>query len=96
MADLLPLEAVCMMASKLLWAGVVPPGSGSHVELTKQLPEPDLASRDLPTELLQFNFSKYLLAVDPRADALGGGFRTYKQDLPSKDGQPSWHSSNMY
>lgn len=96
MADLLPLEAVCLMASGLLCAGVVPAGSGSHVELTKQLPEPDLASRDLPTELLQFNFSKYLLAVDTRTDALGGGFRKYKQGLPSKDGHPSWHSSNMW
>ena len=48
MADLLPLEAVCLMASELLCAGVVPPGSGSHVELTKQLPEPDLPAGIFP------------------------------------------------
>lgn len=35
----------------------------------------DLASRDLPAELLQFNFGKYLLAVNTRADALGGELR---------------------
>lgn len=64
--------------------------------VTEQLSEPDRASRDLPTELLHFNFSKYLMAVNTRTDAPGWEFRKYKQDLPSKDGQPSWDSSNIY
>lgn len=35
----------------------------------------DLASRDLRSGLLQFNFSKHVLAVGTRTDALGGELR---------------------
>lgn len=95
LSDHLPLEAVCVMASELLCGGH-PSWIRESRGVTEQLSEPDPASRDLPTELLQFNFSKYLMAVNTRTDALGWEFRKYKQDLPSKDGQPSWDSSNIY
>lgn len=39
----------------------------------------DLASRDLCSELLQFNFSKRVLAVATRTDALGGELRKCRQ-----------------
>lgn len=74
LADLPPLETTCvtlLCKSHPTWVGN---SSGTHGTAVG----PDPASRDLPTELLRFNFSKYLLAASTRTDALARECRKCK------------------
>lgn len=95
MADLLPLGATEVMASEPPVQRSSHLGGGLRWSSQNSCQSPDLASTDLPSGLLQFNFSKYLLAANTRTDALAWEFRKY-ETVPAFQRQTASLGSNQH